>query len=260
MTTPISSRIDLHGEIALVTGGARGIGQAIAIALAREGASVVVADLLPAEETIAAIEAQGVRGLALTLDVTNREQVEQVFAEAAHQLGPISILVNNAGTCGRVSLENTSDEIYNRDMDTIMRGTYLCTQTVYSYMKQAKRGKIINISSVAGKMGGPTARPGSDSSIGRSGPAYAAAKGAVIAFTKWVAKDGGQYGICCNAIAPGPIDTEMIRGFEFNLDVMPIRRVGQPQDIAQAVVFLASPAANFISGSVLNVDGGMVMD
>lgn len=260
MTTAISSRINLGGQVALVTGAGRGIGRACAIALAREGAVVCVADVQPPDETVATLEAQGYQALGLTMDVSQREQVENSVAQIVQKFGRISILVNNAGTCGRIGLEETTDELYNRDLDVILRGTYLCTQTVYPYMKEASYGKIVTISSIAGKMGGPTARPDSQSGVGRSGPAYAAAKGGVIAFAKWVARDGGRYGICSNVIAPGPIRTEMTRGFEYNNDIMPIGRMGEPEDVAEAVVFLASPAANFITGVVINVDGGMVMD
>lgn len=262
MTTPVSSRVTLAGRKALVTGGARGIGRACALALAREGANVAILDLLEPGETVAEIEALGGQALGFKASVSSRPEVERVVSEIAARWGGIDVLVNNAGVCARVGLEDLTDELYERDMDVIMRGTYLCTQLVYPYMKAAGYGKIVTISSVSGKMGGPTSRKGitAQEQVGRSGPAYAAAKGAVMAFTKWVARDGGRYGICANVIAPGPIHTELTRGFDYAVEALPIGRWGEPEDVAEAVVFLASPASNFITGSVIDVDGGMVMD
>jgi len=242
-----------------VTGAARGIGQACALALAQEGAHIAVCDVVMPEETVVQLQKLGRQALGLVMDVSARAQVAQAIEQVLGKWGKLDILVNNAGVCARVGLEELTDELYQRDLDVILRGTYLCTQLVYPHMKTAGYGKIVNISSVAGKMGGPSARPGANL-VGRSGPAYAAAKGGVISFTKWVARDAGRYGICVNAICPGPIRTEMTRGFDYDITALPLNRWGEPEDIAQAVVFLASPASNFITGTTLYVDGGMVMD
>jgi 3-oxoacyl-[acyl-carrier protein] reductase len=130
-------------------------------------------------------------------------------------------------------------------------------------MQRQGSGKIVNISSISGKIGGAVAGKAQEglppSAQGRSGPAYAAAKGGVIAFTKWVAKDGGRYGIYANAICPGGVSSEMTRGFDYSVESLPIARMGEPEDVAEAVVFLASNAANYITGQALNVDGGLVM-
>ena len=258
----VSGRIDLRGKVAIVTGGARGIGAEICRALAREGCAIVIADLIDPGETEQAVRALGAEALGVHTDVTRREQVERMVQQAVERFGRIDILVNDAGTAGRRGLEMTDDALWERDTGVILKGTFLCTQAVYPIMKRQGGGKIVNIASVSGKIGGAVSRAGDtpDQLEGRTGPAYAAAKGGVIAFTKWVAKDGGRYGIYCNAVCPGPISTEMTRGFEYSVESQPIARMGEPQDIAEAVVFLASNAANYITGQALNVDGGLVMD
>ena len=260
--TQTSGRIDLSGKVAIVTGGARGIGRAICLALAREGAAVVVADVIDGEGTAGEIRAGDGRALFVRADVTDRAQVAALVDRARRELGTVHILVNNAGTVARVGLEDTTDEVWDRDVDTIMRGTYLCTQAVYPLMKAQRYGKIVNISSVSGRIGGAVSRAGDspEAMQGRSGPAYAAAKGGVLAFTKWVAKDGGRYDVQVNAVCPGPVSSEMTRGFDYNVAAQPIARMGEPEDVAEAVVFLASNAANYVTGQGLNVDGGLVMD
>jgi 3-oxoacyl-[acyl-carrier protein] reductase len=258
----VSGRIDLRGKVAIVTGGARGIGAEICRALAREGCSVVVADLIETDETEQAIRAHGAEALGVRTDVTRREQVEQLVQQAVQRFGRVDILVNDAGTAGRRGLETTDDALWERDTGVILHGTFLCTQAVYTLMKRQGGGKIVNIASISGKIGGAVSKAGDtpDQLEGRTGPAYAAAKGGVIAFTKWVAKDGGRHGIYCNAVCPGPVSSEMTRGFDYSVESQPIARMGEPEDIAEAVVFLASNAANYITGQALNVDGGLVMD
>jgi 3-oxoacyl-[acyl-carrier protein] reductase len=248
--------------VAVVTGAARGIGQAVALALAREGADVVVADVLAGDDTAAEIESLGRRSRAMHVDVTKADDVARLVEQTLAEFGRIDILVNNAGVLHRAGLESTSETMWNRDIAVILTGTYRVTQAVYPVMKRQRYGKIVNIASVSGKIGGAVSKatddPGAEHS--RSGPAYAAAKGGVIAFTKWVAKDGGRHGIFCNAICPGGTRTEMTRGFDYGAESLPIARMGEPEDVAEAVVFLASQAANYITGQALNVDGGLVMD
>ncbi len=170
--------------------------------------------------------------------------------------------MNNAGVAGRGGLEDTTEDIWYRDIDVIMTGAYRTTQAVFPVMKRQGYGKIVNISSVSGKIGGAVSKPtdAAETLSGRTGPAYATAKGGLLALTKWVAKAGGNYGIYCNAVCPGPVETEMTRGFDYSVEGLPIARMGQPEDIAEAVVFLTSPASHYITGQALNVDGGMVMD
>jgi 3-oxoacyl-[acyl-carrier protein] reductase len=263
LSTGTSTGPSLVGRVALVTGAGRGIGQAIAQVLAQAGADVVALDLAEPSETRPLIEALGRTALALRADVSQRADVEGAVNAALDTFGRIDILVNNAGVLERTSLEDVDEATFQREIDVIARGTLLCTQAVYEPMKRQGGGKIVNISSISGKRGGAVsgaAQSPDQAGSGRSGPAYAIAKGGVIAFTKWVAKDGGQYGILVNAVCPGPIDTAMTHGFEYPVAGQPIPRLGQPIDVAQAVLFLASPMSNYITGQTLNVDGGLLMD
>ena len=252
----------MRDKIAIVTGGARGIGQACAIALAREGAHVCVTDIIPMEETIGIIKSLDRRALGIKTDVSKKGDVLNMVAQVIEKFGKIDILVNNAGTCQRVPLEELTEEQWDRDVNTIMKGTFFCTQAVFPHMKTKGYGKIVNIASISGKIGGAVSKKGAgvEGKRGRSGPAYAAAKGGVIALTKWVAKDAGCYGIYVNAIAPGGIETDMSKGFIYPIEDLPISRMGKPEDVAQMVVFLASDASNYTTGQAINVDGGWVMD
>jgi 3-oxoacyl-[acyl-carrier protein] reductase len=253
----ISRPADLTDQIAIVTGAARGIGQAAAVALAREGANVIVADILPAEKTAGLIQDLGRRTLYLQTDVTRRDSVAALVQRTLREFAKIDILVNNAGTLARVGIEETTDEIWERDVNTTLRGTFYCIQAVLPHMKARRSGKIVNISSVSGKIGGVASRA-AGTEKGRSGPAYAAAKGGVIALTRWVAKDVGPLGIYVNAIAPGGVETDMTQGYNYGVENYPIPRMGKPEDVAEAVVFLASQASNYITGAVLDVNGGIV--
>jgi 3-oxoacyl-[acyl-carrier protein] reductase len=252
----------LRDKVAIVTGGARGIGQACAVALAREGAHVCVTDIIPMDETVGKIKSLNRQALGIKTDVSQKGDVLNMVAQVIEKFGKIDILVNNAGTCQRVPLEELTEEQWDRDVNTIMKGTFFCTQAVYPHMKKNGFGKIVNIASISGKIGGAVSKKGAgvEGKRGRSGPGYAAAKGGVIAFTKWVAKDAGCYGIYVNAIAPGGIETEMSKGFIYPVGDLPISRMGKPEDVAQMVVFLASDASNYTTGQAINVDGGWVMD
>lgn len=255
--------INLEGQVAIVTGAARGIGAACAYALARQGAHVVIVDLLPADDAIQRIQTDFPASQVVShqIDIRDRKKVQAVVEDTVKRWGRIDILVNNAGTCTRKGLDEMTDEDWARDIDTNLRGTFLFTQlAIYPHMINQGYGKVVNISSVSGLNGGVVSNfKGSDS--GRSGPAYAASKGGIIAFTKWVAKEVGKYGICCNSVAPGPVMTELTKGLDYSrvLTNQPIQRMGLPEDIAEAVVFLASPASNFVTGQVLNVCGGHAM-
>ncbi len=261
MTTPPSALPDLAGQVALVTGAARGIGQAAALALAGVGADVVALDLEPPLETARRVEALGRRCRALAADVADRAAVADAVNRALAHFGRLDVVVNNAGVVERLSLEQLDDTTLARELDVIVRGTILVSQAAYPHLK-ARGGAVVNIASVSGMAGGAVSRPGNSLAArgGRSGPAYAAAKGAVIAFTRWLAKDAGRHGIRVNAVAPGPVETEMTRGFDYDVTAQPIPRLGQPEDIAQAVVYLASQMSAFVTGQVLVVDGGVVMD
>jgi 3-oxoacyl-[acyl-carrier protein] reductase len=261
MTTPTSSLPDLRGRVALVTGAARGIGQAVALALAGVGADLASLDLEPPLETERRVAALGRRCCALAADVADRAAVTTAMNRTLAHFGRLDVVVNNAGVIERLSLERLDDATLARELDVIVRGTILVSQAAYPHLK-ARGGAIVNIASVSGMAGGAVSRPGSALAEhgGRSGPAYAAAKGAVIAFTRWLAKDAGRHGIRVNAVAPGPVETDMTRGFDYTVTTQPIARIGQPEDVAQAVVYLASPMSAFVTGQVLVVDGGVVMD
>jgi 3-oxoacyl-[acyl-carrier protein] reductase len=256
-----SGPIDLRGQVALVTGGARGIGRASAVALARAGADVAVTDLLPTADAQTAIAAAGRRALGLPLDVTDPQAVRRTIERVVSALGRLDVLVTAAGIIQRDSLEETSETVWRRVVDVVLTGTFHAIQAAVPVMRAQGYGKIVTISSISGIIGGAVSRAedGSDVRQGRSGPAYAAAKGGVIALTRWIAKDVGTSGIYVNSVAPGGVDTEMTRGYAYLVEGLPVPRMGRPEDIAEAVLFLASPASNYVTGQVLCVDGGAVI-
>lgn len=261
MTTPASGPPDLVGQVALVTGAARGIGQAICLALAGVGADIAALDRHHSEETQRRVEALQHRCLALLANVTDRATVEAAVAETLAQLGRLDVVVNNAGVGDRLGFEELDDATLQHELDVNVKGTILVSQVTYPHLKK-RGGAIVNISSVAGMAGGLVSRPADPATTrgGRGGAGYATTKGAVIAFTRWLAKEAGRYGIRVNTVAPGPVATAMTRGFDYNVAAQPIARMGQPEDVAQAVVYLASNMSNYITGQVLVVDGGVVLD
>ncbi|MCK9230969.1 MAG: 3-oxoacyl-ACP reductase family protein [Syntrophales bacterium] len=257
----ISTPVNLNGKNAIVTGGSRGIGAATAIALAREGANVVITDIIPGGETIKKIEEKGRQGLFIKADVTSRNDVTDMVDKAIEAFGRIDILVNNAGIVHRDSLMETTEATFDRVVSVILKGTFFCIQAVYPHMRENGYGKIVNVSSISGIIGGAVSKAGDDpgSASGRSGPIYAAAKGGVIALTRWIAKDVAKDGIYVNSVAPGGCETDMTEGFNYSVENLPIPRMGHPNDMAEAILFLASDASSYITGQVLNVDGGWVI-
>lgn len=251
---------DLNGKNAIVTGGARGIGAAAALALAREGANIVVADLIDVSETVKQVESLGRKAIAVETNVADQPDVRKMVEQAIDAFGHIDILVNNAGVVHRDSLLETSEATWDRVVGVVMKGTFFCIQAVYPHMRERRYGKIVNVSSISGIIGGAVSRldDSPDKTRGRSGPAYAAAKGGVITLTRWIAKDVAKDGIFVNSIAPGACETEMTKGFDYNVSMLPIPRMGTPGEMAEAIVFLASDASSYITGQVLNVDGGWV--
>jgi 3-oxoacyl-[acyl-carrier protein] reductase len=247
----IASTNDLTGQVCLVTGGARGIGYAIAQELVSRGAQVAVVDISGAAEAAALL---GEDAESWTVDVRLRSQVRQCVHDVVEHFGHLDVLVNNAGTAARVNLETMDDETWERDIATNLKGTYLFTQAaIYPFMRDQSYGRIVNVSSISGIMGGPLS---SGEGGGRSGPAYAASKGGIIAFTKWVAKDVGTLGITVNSVAPGPVLTPLTADVDYALDNQAIKRMGDPEDISAAVAYLASPRAGFVTGETLKVCGG----
>ncbi|WP_040977788.1 SDR family NAD(P)-dependent oxidoreductase [Oceanobacillus jeddahense] len=250
----------LKGNVSIITGASRGIGAASAIALAKEGSHVVLVDILPCDETKKTIseltESSETIVMNASIDIKNRNEVHQLMKDVYDRFNRIDVVVNNAGTCSRLDLENMTDEIWDRDINTNLRGTFLMTQeAIYPYMKNQGHGKIINVSSISGIMGGPFAFSNGEKSE-RSGPAYAASKGGVIALTKWIAKEVGELGITCNSIAPGPVETEITKGLNYPLENQVVKRMGRPEDIAGAVVYFASAHSDYVTGEVLKVCGG----
>jgi len=246
----------LEGRIALVTGAGRGIGRAIAQALARAGAGVAAADIdgPSAQATAEALAGEGMQTLALTVDVACASAVRAMVARTLEALGGLHILVNNAAICPLSSIEEMSEEEWDRVLHVNLKGPFLCTQAVLPIMRQQRYGRIINIASVAGKTGSLTA-----------GAHYAASKGGLIAFTLCVARQYAAYQVTANVIAPGPAATEMTRPWPEEekrklTERIPLGRMACPEDVAAAALFLASEGAGFITGEVLDVNGGFLMD
>lgn len=246
MPAPIAGPIDLTGQTAIVTGAARGIGRAIALTLAREGASVVAADLSPCDETAAAAAGLAGRVRGARCDVTQPEAVRALVADA----GRVDILVANAGIVTTTPLESVTLEEWHRVLAVHLTGAFLCAQAVFPLMKVQRYGKIVLMGSRAGRVGGNTASA-----------AYVAAKGGIHALVKRLAIDGAPYGIYANGIAPGPVKTAMTDQpfYEDESRATPLGRMGRPEDIAEATLFLASQASHFVTGIILDVAGGLLM-
>lgn len=245
----------LDGKTALVTGASRGIGRAIALRLAAEGASVAInyaGNTAKAEETKAAIEAAGGKAALFQADVSDSAQVEQMVAAVTETFGTIDILVNNAGITRDGLLMRMKEEDFDAVLDTNLKGIFHVTKAVSKLMMKKRAGRIVNMASVVGIMG----------NAGQTN--YAAAKAGVIGFTKSAAREFAARGITVNAVAPGFIATDMTAAMpekakEATLAAIPLRRMGEPEDVANAVAFLVSDQASYITGQVVKVDGGMVM-
>jgi len=253
---------NLKEKVAIVTGAARGIGKAIAVRLAKEGAHVIISDILEkeAEETTVELQKYNSKCLYIKTDVSKKNEVQKMIRSVAKTFGRIDILVNNAGISGRSTIEGLSEDLLDRIIAINAKGPFFCIQAAYPYMKKQKYGKIINIVSCAVKIGGSIAKeakPDGSFITSRTVPAYVIAKGGLIALTKWVSKDGGKYGIFCNAVAPGYISTPMTINYQYNFKELPIARMGKPEDVAGAVIFFASDESNYITGHILDVDGGL---
>src|SRR3954462_10307349 len=272
----MSIEIDLSGRVALVTGGSRGLGRADALTLARAGADVAIADLLVeselseetdaygplatvarqqglvhSEETAEEIRGLGRRAVAIRCDVTERAQVDATVARVIDELGAVDILVNNAGTLDHAAqFHNQSAELWERDLRVNLTGAFNCSQAVWQHMRERGWGRIVNMASVAGTLGG----------FGQA--SYSTTKAGILGLTRTLALEGGRHGITCNAIVPGIIGTEAfdMGNAEMNERMVrrtAMRRPGEPQEIADAVAFLCSDLASYITGVGLVVAGGI---
>ena len=252
----------LEERIAIVTGAAAGIGAAIARAFCGEGARVVVADR-DSEAAEATAKEIGRAAIAMRLDVTKEDQVRAVVADTLARFDRIDILVNNAGIMRKAYVKDMSADLWDQVLDVNLKATFLCSKAVLPAMIEARRGRIINIASIAGKVGEPTAS------------AYSAAKWGVIGFTRSLALEVAQYDILVNAICPGPIPTALgqqgwregaqIEGVDLDRIMArvgsrsPLRRLGSVEQVAKMALFIASDDCDFTTGSAFNVDGGIVM-
>lgn len=271
----MSLEIDLSGRVALVTGGSRGLGRADALTLARAGADVVIADILVesdtsaaekygvlaqaavaqgmvhAESTVDEIRALGRRSLAVRCDVTDRDDVATAVGRTVEELGSVDILVNNAGTLDHVGqFADQQPELWERDLRVNLTGAFNCAQAVWPHMRERSFGRIVNMASVAGTLGG----------FGQA--SYSTTKAGLLGLTRTLAMEGGRHGITCNAIVPGIIGTEAFHMANAAMNERianrtVFKRPGEPQDIANAIAFLCSDLASYVTGIELNVSGGV---
>ena len=246
----------LKDRVAIVTGGAKGIGKAIALGLVREGAKVAIID--SDRERLEMLKKEMGKEkkqlMVIPCDITKSGEVEENVDQVRREFGRIDILVNNAGIIRRGTIETVSEEDWDRVIEVNLKGTFNCCKAVAGIMKQQGYGKIVNVSSIAGKMGDITSAPG-----------YGPSKAGIDALTKTLARQLAQYGVNVNGVAPHAIETEMSAQWspERRKEIIasiPLGRLGKPEDVAEAVLFLASEEASFITGEILDVNGGALMD
>jgi len=246
--------LKLKGRVALITGAAQGIGKSVALLLAQNGADIVVSDinLEKAEETAKEIESIGSKAIAIKVDVANLKDVERMVESILEKFGKIDILVNNAGITRDKLILRMTEEDWDAVLNVNLKGTFNCTKTVVRHMAKQRSGKIVSIASVVGEMG----------NAGQVN--YSASKAGVIGLTKTIAREFAQRRINVNAIAPGYIETPMTEVLPEKVKeelkrLIPMERLGKPEDVAEAVLFLVSEESNYITGHVLNVNGGIYM-
>ena len=246
----------LKDRVAIVTGAAKGIGKAVAWLFVREGAKVVLVDLEKArlEALQEEIQKKGGQALAVPCDVSKAPEVKQMAAQVQRVFGRIDILVNNAGIIRRGTIETVTEEDWDQVIAVNLKGPFNCSKAVVEIMKKQGCGKIVNVSSIAGKLGDITSAPG-----------YGPSKAGLDALTKTLARQLATYGIHVNGVAPHAIETEMSAEWSPEkrkaiVDAIPLKRLGKPKDVAEAVLFLASESAAFITGEIIDVNGGALMD
>jgi 3-oxoacyl-[acyl-carrier protein] reductase len=246
----------LKDRVAIVTGGARGIGKAIALTFVREGAKVALVDVEYERSEILKDEIKKRNGdaIAISCDITKSTDVGNMVKQTYRTFGRIDILINNAGIIRRGTIDTVTEEDWDRVIAVNLKGTFNCSKAVVEIMKSQGYGKIVNVSSIAGKMGDITSAPG-----------YGPSKAGVDALTKTLARQLAPYGINVNAVSPHAIETEMSAQWSEKrrkeiIASIPLGRLGKPEDVAEAVLFLASDQASFITGEILDVNGGALMD
>jgi 3-oxoacyl-[acyl-carrier protein] reductase len=241
--------MDLDNRVAIVTGSARGIGAAIADILAAHGAAVVIADINfeGAQAKAKELSERGHEALAACVDVADKASVDKMVASVLESYGRIDILVNNAGVNNSTPIPDMTVEMWDRILNINLRGAHLCSQAVIGEMIKRRYGKIVNIASLAGEVGGL-----------KVSPDYSTAKAGIMCLAKSYARYGAPHGITVNAVAPGFIETEMTVGMH-DPSTVPLGRMGTPEDVAKAVYFLASPLSDYITGSTVDVNGGLLM-
>lgn len=244
--------MSMEGRVAIVTGAAKGIGRGVARTLAREGADIVIVDinLQGAQQVADEIQASGRKTLAMKVDISCKQDVLDAVEATIQTFDRIDILVNNAGIAEPETVEGLSEADWDRTININLKGPFLFSQAVISQMKKQGGGRIVNISSIAGKIGGICA-----------GPAYAASKAGVMCLTKSFSKALAKFNILVNSVSPGQIDTDLNKLFpedmnKIFMEAIPLGHYGQPEDIAEAVAFLCSDKARWITGEIFNVDGG----
>jgi len=243
-------------QVSIITGSARGIGRATALVLAGRGTQIVLVDIAPDElrKVKREVEEKGGEALLIKADLSKLRDIKRIVAATLKKFGKVDLLVNNAGLCSRSSAADVSESEWDRLMEVNLKGTFFLSREALSVMKKQRRGKIINIASLAGKIGGIAV-----------GPDYAASKAGVICLTKSLAKDAAPYGITVNCVCPGVIMTAMTavlpkKEIKAYRKTIPLGRIGTPEDVANAVFFLASEKADYITGEILDVNGGLLMD
>jgi len=248
--------VRLAEQVAVVTGSAKGIGRAIAIGIAREGADVILTDvdIERAEIVAQKIESLNRKGVPIRADVSENKEIVMMVKKALSIFGKIDILINNAGIIKRGSLEDHSEEDWDSVIAVNLKGTFNCCKEIVPIFKKQQHGKIVNISSVAGKIGDVA-----------SAPSYGSSKGAIIAFTKSLARELAPYRINVNGVAPHAIETEMSAEWSEDkrrqiISQIPLGRLGKPEEVAETVLFLVSEGASFITGEIIDVNGGFLMD
>jgi 3-oxoacyl-[acyl-carrier protein] reductase len=246
--------MDLTGKCAVVTGGGRGIGKAICLKLARLGADIAAVDILESEaaDTCGEVKALGRNAVVVACDVSSPAQVKAMFTEVAGSLGGVHILVNNAGITRDNLMMRMSDDDWKKVIDVNLSGAFNCCREASKYFIKQRFGRVVNVSSVVGLMG----------NAGQVN--YSASKAGIIGLTKSMAKELATRGVTANAVAPGYVDTEMTRAISEQarsklISLIPVARLGKVDDVANVVAFLVSDDADYITGQVINVDGGMLM-